>query len=751
MNPKFKQHFEIKVMQPDHVVLLTEGSHHLLVGRPYVHLAPLLDGRHSLRDIIKLLDGIVSPPEIYYLVEQAMAKGFLLDATKEADLPEAEAAFWHSLGTGTLAAQKGIAARSVSITRLGCATATHLIAALGTLKVRICDTDSDLLIVVTDDYLQTGLEEINARQLIRERPWALVKLTGSVAWVGPIFIPGLTGCWSCLAQRLRGNRQVETYLLRRRGRSTPLNTSLAALEPAIEMAANLAATEILKWASKGENENLAGNVITYDFKSNELKKHRLTKRPQCPMCGEVNYIARYLSEPIKLGPAPKRFTGDGGHRCLFPEETFTRYAHHISPVTGVVNSLFNRAEEMSELLYSYVAVHHFPMVHDDLNVLRDNLRGRSGGKGISKMQAKVSALGEAMERYCGVWQGDELTLRTSYRQLGTQAIHLNQCLHFSDRQFSERATWNRAVRVSHHLVPNPFEEDRAIDWTPVWSLNNHTCKYIPTAYCYFGHPEIKQFFCFADSNGCASGNTLEEAILQGFLELIERDGVALWWYNRVERPAVDVGSFDLDYFKQLEEFYHSINRELWVLDLTTDIGIPTFAAISAVTERKTEDMILGFGAHLDPRIGIMRALTELNQSLPSVTASYPDGRTKYTSNNPDALLWYQTATLASQPYLVPHASMPAKTRADYVNLSTDDLRSDVEVCLKAASDAGLETFALDQTRPDLGMRVCRIIVPGLRHFWRRLGPGRLYDVPVKLGWLQRSLTEDKLNPFSIFF
>jgi ribosomal protein S12 methylthiotransferase accessory factor len=38
----------------------------------------------------------------------------------------------------------------------------------------------------------------------------------------------------------------------------------------------------------------------------------------------------------------------------------------------------------------------------------------------------------------------------------------------------------------------------------------------------------------------------------------------------------------------------------------------------------------------------------------------------------------------------------------------------------------------------------------LRHFWRRLAPGRLYDTPLALGWTDRRLGEDELNPYSIF-
>ena len=63
----------------------------------------------------------------------------------------------------------------------------------------------------------------------------------------------------------------------------------------------------------------------------------------------------------------------------------------------------------------------------------------------------------------------------------------------------------------------------------------------------------------------------------------------------------------------------------------------------------------------------------------------------------------------------------------------------------------METLVLDQTRPDIGLSVVRVVVPGLRHFWRRLAPGRLYDVPQELGWLDTPAPEDALNPVSMFF
>lgn len=58
---------------------------------------------------------------------------------------------------------------------------------------------------------------------------------------------------------------------------------------------------------------------------------------------------------------------------------------------------------------------------------------------------------------------------------------------------------------------------------------------------------------------------------------------------------------------------------------------------------------------------------------------------------------------------------------------------------------------LDQTRADVGMTVVKVVVPGLRHFWARFAPGRLYDVPVRMGWLKEPLEEEDLNPIPVFF
>ena len=160
---------------------------------------------------------------------------------------------------------------------------------------------------------------------------------------------------------------------------------------------------------------------------------------------------------------------------------------------------------------------------------------------------------------------------------------------------------------------------------------------------------------------------------------------------------------------------------------------------------------MGFGAHFYPKIAISRALTEVNQILPNVLSVKADGTTQYpNSSDPLAVRWWKTATLKNQPYLRGDESLPAKVATDYPQFRSDDLLEDVMNCQKIVEHKGMEMLVLDLTRPDIGLKVVKVIVPGMRHWWRRLGSGRLYEIPVKMGWLNESLPEDRLNPFPMW-
>jgi ribosomal protein S12 methylthiotransferase accessory factor len=740
--PCFRNHFQVEVAGPDSILLLAENENILLQGRMYRILAPLLDGRHTVEELITQVAGELSAAEVHYGIGRLQQTGYLCEANPDA--PAAADAYWNALGVDYRHAQHQLGKQSVRVRSLDGLSASPMLEALRAQGIRVDEGEATLTLVLVDDYLRTPLAELNQEALRTGRPWLLCKPMGKVSWLGPHFTPGQTACWECLAQRLRANRPIESFVHRGRPGLPPLRPARAALESTLLATAHLLASQVARHLVTGDN-GLAHTLVTLDTKSLSTQRHTVTRRPQCPACGDPEMLARRQERPIVLASQPKESILDGGHRRNTPEQMLQRYQHHISPITGVVSHL-ERIDPLGSPTPVIDSGPNLSRPSQTLSILKHSFRSRSGGKGSTEVQARASGLAEGLERHSGVFHGDEARRRATLAELGAEAIPPHRWLNFSERQYREHETLNTTRVWPSRRVPQPLQPDQLIDWSPAWSLTHGVRRYLPTALCYFGYQdEGVPSFGWADSNGCAAGSCLEEAILQGFLELVERDSVALWWYNRLRRPGVELDSFNEPYFHQLRSHYAKRGREFWVLDITSDLGIPSFAAVSR-RRGPRESLMLGFGTHLDPRIGILRALTEMNQFLP-----YELSETHSPLEGDEAEQWLTTATLAEHPYLAASESERPRTQGDPGRPWSKDLREDVEMCVRLASERGLEMLVLDQTRPDLELNVVRVVVPGLRHFWRRMGPGRLYDVPVQQGWLAQPTPEADMNPVEIFF
>jgi ribosomal protein S12 methylthiotransferase accessory factor len=317
---------------------------------------------------------------------------------------------------------------------------------------------------------------------------------------------------------------------------------------------------------------------------------------------------------------------------------------------------------------------------------------------------------------------------------------------FSEQQYAERERRN-AGADGFTRIPKPLHEKERLWWSKMWSLPDQKTKFCPTAYLYF-HSEALQdptgaSTCIPDSNGVATGSTYTEAVLQGLLELIERDAVALWWYPRTAVPRVRLESFASEFLDHCVHYHRKIGRELWVLDVTSDLGIPTFVGLSR--KRLGEQQILmGFGAHVDARIAIVRAVAECNQLLSGVEAQLKS-QAAYCSAT---TRWLRNATIEREYYLQGRAD-DLVDAAKYER-GPDSVSAALQRCLDAVHRAGLVVYGLDLTRPDIELKVVRVLCPGLRHFWARHAPGRLYEVPFRLGRVQRRLQEAELNPIAMF-
>ncbi|MBW2603986.1 MAG: TOMM precursor leader peptide-binding protein [Deltaproteobacteria bacterium] len=608
------------------------------------------------------------------------------------------------------------------------------------------EVNTAVTVVVTDSYLNPELRAWNRKAVEGGDVWIPVRGSWVQPWVGPVFSAG-GPCYECLRSRLSKNAHVDAFI----AQSVPAYPQLCRREarcPALmDAAAKFVSMQLDRQLNRSLESRHPRTIAQLDLLTHACSSHVVVKRPQCPVCGMVG---EEEPGPIVLQDHRYTYKEGGERRAVRPMETWRRYRHCISPISGVVSSFVSKTDPADTILHSYAAGHAFPVMAGDLVELRGNMRHRSGGKGVTALHAKVGALCEAIERYSGLWQDTEPVVNGSYRALSPDAIAINEILLLSDRQYAERGKWNKGCATNFQIVPEPFDPDLEVAWVRVWSLGERRFRLVPAAYCYYGQRDLRYFFCACDSNGNAAGNTLEEAIMRGFMELVERDAVAIWWYNRLRMPALDIASFKDPYLEGLLNYYAALGRELWALDLTSDLGIPVVGVVSRCVDHKSEDIVIGFSADMDIKTALLRAVNEVGQFMPALSERDEQGNTRYFYDDECAKKWWRTARVAMESYLLP-AEGVAHGLSDFTPWADSNQRIEVETCVRLAAACDIDILVLNQTRPDIGLPVVKVIAPGMRHFWNRLGPGRLYEVPVRQGYLDAPKQESELNPVPMFF
>jgi ribosomal protein S12 methylthiotransferase accessory factor len=735
--PQFAPNFTVYVMPPDVVCLYSEDRKFLLHGELYCALASAIgEGGKSFRDLVRELEQHFPSDKIHEALKRLVDRRYVLPGSRSS--AGAVAAYWASLGLSPETAEKNLRKCRVRIQSIDVQGAMELGVALSGLGVSVVKRSPDLTVTLVSDYLEGRLAELNRDHLSDHTPWLLVQPSGIFPLLGPLLRPGESACWTCLADRMKRNREIRAHL--DRGQAHCVAVSPLAQHTLGQSAIQLAALEIAKAIAADFRTELRDHIISLDLLGSTIVKHYVAARPQCPSCGRKKLRdPRRAPVPLELGTGGKLVMTSGGYRTVSPRTTVARFRKHVSPLTGVVSRL-EPIEADLPLNTNYYAAHNFSAPAKTVNELRAGLSGGSFGKGSTAEQGEASALMEAIERYSGIFQGDEIRVTRRFTDFPSgDAILPNDVLLFSDAQSRRDQSM---IDQDESPAPAPFDRSAETEWSPVWSLRDERFKYLPTGLLYFFYKGPAAYWSHADSNGCAAGNTLEEAIVQGFLELVERDAYAIWWYNRFQRPEVDLGQFDDSYIRDLQTQLAETGRRLWVLDVTSDLGIPSFVTVAHWMEDSQEFIDFGSGAHFDARIAVLRAMTELNQFL---SIGFMGARNQNPSSQEPNHDGSPPFRLQDHPYLTPSGSRIV--RPDFGSkFGRLDTREQVTACVNLAKREGLDFLVLDQTRPDIEVPVVRVIVPGLRHFYRRFAPGRLYNVPVKLGLRDRPLSEHELNP-----
>jgi len=741
----YAPHFSLYAQGPDRLLLLSEERSFRLNGAIYQTLIPLLGGKLLGREVVDRLAGVEPPAHLRGRLARLLKSGYVTIVAPGVDMKRQ--AYWSALGEVPAEVLAALRRTRLGVIGLGdtqvsdARAAQSLAAGFADLGLTIApEAEAEMTLVVLDDYLQPAVRDLSHRLARSSRRWLPFKPGGNTSWLGPVIGGAAGACFACFARRLLEHRSSDLIVDAPGGAVRPARSWLP---HTLSAAVGFAGIELARLA-RGADSRLTRGLLAWDPERGQSTLHAAPRFADCPACGARRGASAVEPVPIRLAASMTTTSTGTAWRSLSATEALARLEPCVSPITGIVDG--TDAIEIAPGIHICNARQAFRVVIDPRANRHFGRPEGASGKGVTADQARASCLAEAVERYACAWTSTEPRRTAQRADLGGLAPHPHDLLGFSDRQYDNRETLNKDA---YHIdrIPKRFDDTATIDWSPAWSLRDDAPRWLPTRYVYFNYDGPGDRFCYADSNGTASGATSEEAMFHGLLELIERDGVAMWWYNRLQMPEISLDGIDEGLVGAMLAHYGTLGRDLRLIDLTNDVGVAVVAALSVNKEGARP--ILGLGAHLDPRIAAVRALSELNQML--MFEGIPEGdRMEPHSMASAAVNFINTGAVDRQPYLLPapgaRRNIDALPRSFHGKSVVDGLRHIVD----RLAAMGHDTIAFDYARADLPLACARVVVPGLRHFWSRRGPGRLFDVPVRMGWLARPLTEAELNPVGFF-
>jgi YcaO-like protein with predicted kinase domain len=326
--------------------------------------------------------------------------------------------------------------------------------------------------------------------------------------------------------------------------------------------------------------------------------------------------------------------------------------------------------------------------------IRPNSRSVSvaQGKGLDLHQAMTSALMEAIEGFHAEVVGGGR--RASCRELAP------------DHGVVDPLTLCTTGRR--------FEVDAPISWIEGIDLLRQEPCWVPAEVVHTDYTQPLDGYFLAGSNGLASGNHLVEAISSAVCELVERDAVALWSASgmraRAQR-ALDIASVDDADCRALLAKYDNAGIAVRLWNVTTEIGIAAFLCDirdPSADEPRRLRRFHGAGCHPDRAVALARALSEAAQTRLTYITGIRDDLLPLEYEEPpnadivDALL--DALRQESDPHLFRKVT----------TFVADDLHQDLDWELERLRSAGISrVIAIDLTRPEFGIPVVRVVIPGL--------------------------------------
>lgn len=394
------------------------------------------------------------------------------------------------------------------------------------------------------------------------------------------------------------------------------------------------------------------------------------------------------------------------YRAIDPSETIANYENKLK-IAGIT-----RISDITHL--DRIGIPVFSAIRP---TAQDGGVSIYAGKGAKKEQAKASAMMEGFERYSAERQ--EIDGKNS-KIANIEEIANENYIHPND------------LILSDEVKNLDFNNENRLEWCLATDINSEEEYYIPSNAIY--HPYIptdsKETSAIfkGNTNGLASGNVLEEAILHGMLEVIERDAWSIFELTKKNKKGINIDNIENPLIQNLISKFEKESIDIKLMDLTADIDIPTIAATADDTVLKDPALLnLGVGTHLNPEIGVLRALTEVAQSR----ATQIHGTREDTSR---AVFMrkagYKRMKIMNKYYFEKENPQNIIELSDIKDKSTDSLKTDIEITMKELKDNSLDKILFkDLTRKEIGVNVVRVIIPKTENY--AIDPDRIGNRWVK--------------------
>jgi ribosomal protein S12 methylthiotransferase accessory factor len=272
-----------------------------------------------------------------------------------------------------------------------------------------------------------------------------------------------------------------------------------------------------------------------------------------------------------------------------------------------------------------------------------------------------------------------------------------------------------------------------LPWYRARRLNDGSEVLLPADLCLRRPPAQQQVKPpFPLSTGSAAGTSWDNAALHGMLELIERDAASLWWRGGARGRSIPPSHEAQITARALLAKLRQDNaaRRSWLLDVTTDIGVPSVVAVSC----KADGFGVAFGMSARPTLAAaarsaIREMCQIELAYEIVEAKCRE-RGEAALNERDRVHRRRATEISADRCLL---LQPLPEQARHFVIQPTEAADALRLIVERLEQFGIESFGLDLTRSRLAVPAARIITAGLQIEPSEIVTPRLADMIALTG------------------